>query len=198
MLRQLTSQGIQHQQKYFIPYQFMAERTYQLRIQVLILHIQDLDQIFMEFKRVLKPKGLMIHTLPSGSCRFWTILGHYLYILKYLMFGKQKIHGVEEAPSINKYIGKKGVTSLIKRAFFPGPHGAYPNAISEIYYFSRYRWTRVFQKSGFKINKYQPNNLFYSQYGIFPGLQIKMRQKLSKLLGSSSHIFVLETGRLVK
>jgi hypothetical protein len=49
----------------------------------------------------------------------------------------------------------------------------------------------VFSKNGFSIVTVSPTGLFYTGYGILPGLSIERRRRLSSMLGSSSHAFVL-------
>src|SRR5262249_54822335 len=48
-------------------------------------HVEELDKLFNEMKRVLKRQGIMLHVVPSASWRFWTILAHYLFLVKYVI-----------------------------------------------------------------------------------------------------------------
>lgn len=159
-------------------------------------HISDLPGIFSEFHRVLRPDGLCIHILPSATWRLWTSLTHYGFILRYVL-GKifpGKGGGGKRSPARLKR--KKGIAYLIRRALVAGPHGEYPSAVSELYYFSRKRWSDVFKRNGFTIVHSSGNGLFYDGYDFFSSLSMKTRRRLSSILGSSCHIFVLKPDRV--
>ena len=68
---------------------------------------------------------------------------------------------------------------------FPKKYGKVGNPISEIYYFSYYRWKIIF---------YQKSSVFYSGYSLFRGWprNRNIRKILSKILGSTTHIFLLK------
>lgn len=163
-------------------------------------HIPHLDEFQKEIKRVLKPKGIAIHILPSGSWRFWTNIAHYPYkavlILKYIWSclshsTKRQIntHTYKSTTPSNTEI--KFSTS-VKNALSPSRHGEVGSALSEIYYFSNCRWKRFFERTGWKIQKAYTNRLFYSGYQFFgPLIPINIRNYLSYILGSSCHIYVL-------
>jgi hypothetical protein len=74
------------------------------------------------------------------------------------------------------------------------PHGEYSNAIAELYFFSRRRWKRVFQQAGLEILHSDGNGLFYTGYRLIPRLPLHIRRLLARLLGHSSHVFVLRKG----
>ncbi len=48
-------------------------------------HVEKIDKVLSESKRVLKPTGLAIHIMPTPSWRFWTIISHYPYLLGSLL-----------------------------------------------------------------------------------------------------------------
>jgi len=152
-------------------------------------HVQGLPSLLMEMRRVLKPKGRMLHILPSSSWRFWTSLAHYLYVPLFL-FGGRRNTSNKSGPSLHVLKDHHSYFFLMKRALFSGPHGEYPNALSELYYFSKGRWFRLFKKNHCEIGVYLQNDLFYTGYGIFPGLSLDIRKKLACFLGASCHIFV--------
>ncbi|VAX26909.1 hypothetical protein MNBD_NITROSPIRAE01-841 [hydrothermal vent metagenome] len=154
-------------------------------------HIEPLAPIFKEIHRVLKPEGTIIHVLPSVTWRFWTSLAHYAYILKCLLIGKIESMGKQKSLLIRDVGKGHGLMFLLKRVFIAGPHGIYPNAVSELYYFSRFRWIALFHKNGFDLLKISGNGLFYTGYGVFHDLSISIRRKVAWFLGSSCHIFVM-------
>ncbi len=154
-------------------------------------HIQDVPSTLAEISRVLKPGGICIHILPTPAWRFWTILAHYLYILKYSVGLRRPYPGETIPPSVKGLINKKGFRHMIKRALIPGPHGDYPSACSELYYYRKSRWQRIFREGGFNTLTIFKNGVFYTGYGLWPSLSISVRKKIAKFLGSSCNIFIL-------
>jgi SAM-dependent methyltransferase len=119
-----------------------------------IPHIYDFQK---EILRVLKPDGIALHILPSGSWRFWT------NIAEFLDYRRPIVHG-----------------ELAKGPF------------SEIFYFRRGWWTKLFTKTGWKVIRKRSNRLFYSGNSLMDSrLGIKTRNVLSIFLGGSCNIFVL-------
>ncbi|MFC1825837.1 class I SAM-dependent methyltransferase [Thermodesulfobacteriota bacterium] len=163
-------------------------------------HIPHLKEFQHEIKRVLKPDGIAIHVVPSGSWRFWTNIAHYVYILETI--GKvlySKIISVTDSKDYNEVensvvtkIKNASKTELINKAICPPRHGEKGTALSEMYYFSRCGWHTIFEKTGWNIKKHCFNNLFYTGCSIFGfAISIQFRKYLSYILGSSCHIFVL-------
>ena len=150
-------------------------------------HIPHLKIFQNEIKRVLKPCGTAIHFLPSGSFRFWTIITHYIYISKLilLIINLRVFHK-------NQQIKMLALIMKLKKTFFPSCHGTRGNAVSEIFYFSRFYWSNLFTKTGWTITKHTFNNLIYTGYSVFDTrLSIRCRKILSFFLGSSCHAYML-------
>jgi SAM-dependent methyltransferase len=155
-------------------------------------HVGHLPALLAEQRRVLAPGGRAIHLLPSATWRTWTYAAHYVYLAKCLLGLQRPIPGMLTVTRPAQAIGKRGLATTIKKALFEGPHGVYPNAPSELYYFSRFRWSRLFKANRFRIRAATSNHLFYTGYALLPGLPIPTRQRLSSILGASCHLFVLE------
>lgn len=92
------------------------------------------------------------------------------------------------------------VSHVLRRWKWPRPHGEHAaNAVSEIVYFSRHYWANLFQKTGWHIVAYRTNKLFYTGQSIFDRrLSIAGRRRLSTVLGSSCHIYVLRPAQMVE
>lgn len=153
-------------------------------------HIPNLPGIFLEMRRILKPDGCAIHILPSSSWRLWTSISHYGYILAYLLGRRRPVPGLTAPPSPNIIIKNRGIVHLIKRALLAGPHGEYPNALAELYYFSITRWKCLFKRFGFEVMNISGNGLFYTGYGLVRQLSLRQRRILARFMGASGNIFV--------
>lgn len=161
-------------------------------------HVRDLERIFKEIRRVMKANGIAVHILPTPSWRLWTSLMHYPYHLVRL-FGSLFIPGriskaVEQtAKDGTKSSGTQNARSLLNRILVSGPHGEYPSAASELWYFSKMRWLRIFNDNGFELLTHYPVRLFYTGYSSLPWLPMRLRTLLSFILGSSGRVFVMRT-----
>jgi len=153
-------------------------------------HIPDLQKTLSEIRRVMKVNGLAIHVLPTPAWRFWSSLSHYIYITQLLgsmVGGRRK----KVAAKIAAKVAARGWRYVLKRALTAGPHGEYPSAISELWYFSRRRWLNVFNENGFELVEDRPSRLFYTNYFVFPSITINSRRTLSRIIGSATRVFVL-------
>jgi SAM-dependent methyltransferase len=153
-------------------------------------HVEDIDSMMAEIRRVLKVDGVAIHILPTPTWRFWTSVTHYAYLVIRVLGFRRPIGG-GHVPSLREKLRRSGLWATAKRILLAGPHGEYPSALSEFWYFSKGRWQDVFRKSGFRIIQSNPTGIFYTGYMIFPALSIKVRHKLARILGSSTYIYVL-------
>ena len=120
-------------------------------------HIPHVYEFQKEIHRVLKPDGVVLHVLPSGSWRLWT-----------------------------------NITHLLKYWTIPRVHGELAgNSLTEIYYFSRRWWARLFRRTGWAILAQDSNGLFYTGTSIMDSrLNFRIRSKLSRVLGGSCNIFI--------
>ncbi|MCP4217584.1 MAG: class I SAM-dependent methyltransferase [bacterium] len=167
-------------------------------------HIPHLVRFQEEIKRVLKEDGTAFHILPSGSWRYWSNITHYIFVMQTVF---KKLLSIARPPSPpeesqspgdglpqgdTRRTGKVGKMEYLKRSLFPERHGEEGNWLSEIYFFSRFRWNRLFKSTGWKKVKYFNNRLFYTGHSVLDSfLSIGARNKLSYLLGSSCHVYVL-------
>lgn len=156
--------------------------------------LEEISQSLSEIHRVLKPDGVAIHILPTSAWRLWTSITHYVYLFKKYVL--QKHIGKSNTNVIPKVsdnsLQKQSFMKVFKKALLAEPHGEYPSAISELYYFSHCRWFQLFEKHRFKVTQSFTNNLFYTGYTIFPFLDLKRRKLISFFLGSACHIYILQ------
>lgn len=156
-------------------------------------HIPDLQKTLSEIHTVMKVNGLAIHILPTPAWRIWTSFSHYIHIAQRLwgmVVGRRKIATSGQAGTHTK-LSALGWWGMIKRVLIGGPHGEYPSAISELWYFSRRRWLNLFNENGFELVEDRPSRVFCTGYGVFPSITVNRRRALSRVIGSATRVFVL-------
>lgn len=156
-----------------------------------------LTTLLSETRRVLRDDGCSIHVLPTPSWRLWTSLTHYPSV--YRMVRSHFSHGPRSATerSAAAILARRSCLSRAHSFILWAlteplrSHGEYPSAFSELFYFSRRRWERLFRAAGFRVVVSEGNGLFYSGNAICPWLTVAGRRRLARLLGSSCNFFVL-------
>ena len=161
-------------------------------------HIPHLDQIAAECKRVLKPGGICVHILPTATWKIWTFVTHYLSVPQIIlqMFRKKK-QNVRAAASGSDFVGvpkpKRSIGQKIIDLLVPALHGERGNTFSEIWYFRPAWWRATFRRQQWHLRDDYPVGYFYTGYTFLGGfLSFAARKNLSKILGSSCHVFILE------
>ena len=171
-------------------------------------HVPHVIAFQHEIKRVLKSDGISVNIVPSGSWRFWTNVAHYAFIIKTIkniiikqLAPSTSENSCNEAETVVKtnHLSKtqhlRRLAHLFRGMALAHRHGEIGTVLTELYYFSRYRWVNMFTITDWKIEKRFTNRLFYTGYGILgSALSLKLRRHLSYILGSSCHIFVLRKG----
>jgi SAM-dependent methyltransferase len=142
-------------------------------------HVADLAGMHREIRRVLAPGGECIHILPTTAWRFWTTLSAFPTALR-------ELASARSGSQLSRAIRHAG------RAVLQKPHGERGNVVSEFWYFRPGWWRRHFQANGFEIVSDRPVRIFYTGEMLF-GLELDVgtRRRLSRYLGSSTHLFRL-------
>jgi SAM-dependent methyltransferase len=159
-------------------------------------HVSALPELLEEMKRVLKPNGLAVHVVPTASWRFWTSVTHYPSVLKKI-YSKLKKSGGMSQKKLQKVASpaqpRKLTLTLLKNVLYSGRHGEKGSAITELWYFNRFAWRRVFRQSGWHIVEEKSLGLFYTGNVVFgKKLNIGSREKFSRILGGVTRVFVLK------
>ena len=105
-------------------------------------HVAHAEAFQKEIHPVLKPDGVVIHVVPSGSWRFWSNLGHYPYIARR---AAERLLGAGQPVTepVTADVPNGAARTLrwsLARAFIPHRDGEMGNALTEIYHFSPWRW----------------------------------------------------------
>lgn len=164
-------------------------------------HVSNMCEFQNEIKRVLKETGIAIHIVPTAAWRFWTSVAHYIFLFKrifqiYRSKVNRDLHhrADEEYREIIRKAKETRKLKFINMILFPARHGAIgDSAISELYYFSRFRWKSLFKNKGWKVRSTYSMNLFYTGYNIFDShIPIHTRYIMGLILGSPCHVYVVQ------
>lgn len=160
-------------------------------------HIRDTENINRELRRVLKPGGIMVHILPSASWRFWTTLTAFpsAPALAVRTLFDTRI-AARQPTRMKKSIYKLWrATRRLGSPFIFARHGEWGNAFTELKTFGKNAWTNYFLKHGYEILSYDTVSLFYTGSSMCGRmLSLETRRSLSRILGSSCHVFVVKPG----
>lgn len=154
-------------------------------------HVKELGSLLAETRRVLRRGGICAHILPTSSWRWWTLAAHYPFTVRYL-FNRTTTHSGMRIPDSRTVVANRGWKYLLSRAVVAGPHGEFPNAFAELFYFRRAHWRSVLERSGFRVSHVIDCGIFYTGYGLMPRLSLQHRKSLAKVGGSSSAAFLSE------
>jgi SAM-dependent methyltransferase len=162
-------------------------------------HIPHLPVTFQELRRVLKPRALAVHVLPTPVWRLWTSVVHAPWMVELAMSKLLKRGSRPQTPSPfpqNQAPHQPRDVSATrwataKQLLLQGfePHGEYPNALAELYYFSRLRWEREFRRNGFDVESHAPAGIFYTGQLLLPRLTVATRTRVARVLGSACQVF---------
>lgn len=139
-------------------------------------HVSDLSAIHAEIRRVLKPGGRCIHILPTHWWRLWTLF-----------------NGIPGAAALVLKGRVSGAFKLAGATLLLSAHGERGNALRELVVFRPRWWKHNFEAHGFRVVDERPEGLFYTGVELFgSALSMDKRRALGRLLGSSSHLYVLQ------
>ena len=131
-------------------------------------HVKQLDILLKEMRRVLKPRGTMVHILPTLRGDFSTSLAHYLYVGRILTGRAPRLAATGERVTLESRARGKTLLRALKSVLLAPAHGEYPNAFAELYYFSLSRWRGVFERHGLSVEAVRKTGLYYTGYLSFP------------------------------
>jgi SAM-dependent methyltransferase len=157
----------------------------------------QLPLLLKQTRRILASGGLSIHLLPTPAWRIFNSMAHYPFVCRILKEHLLRGSAPTPAPTDSVWIqqSKPSVRALrfLRWSLTNSmrAHGAYASAISELYYFSKRRWSKLFTNAGFDVLSVRGNALTYSGYWLCPWLSLAWRKRLSLFLGSACNIFVL-------
>lgn len=154
----------------------------------MLQEIHNIEEAFIEMKRVLKKNGIIIHIVPSSWWSLITNFWHYCFIPKYLIRSKrfQHVLNLDIKKEHNNNVQEEKVSSSkknLKRLFFH-PLGVNPSFMHEIVYFSSWYWKKLFKQNGLKVVDKRNCQFVYSGYAVFRFKLIKLRRFFAKIFPS--------------
>jgi SAM-dependent methyltransferase len=154
----------------------------------MLQEIQNIEEAFIEMRRVLKKDGIIIHIVPSSWWSLFTNFLHYCLIPKYLIKSKkfQQIFNsdVRKEKEKDQKIGNlESSKKNLKRLFFH-PLGTNTSFIHEVFYFSKYNWKKLFEQNEFKIIDKKNCPYLYSGYAIFKFKFVNLRKSCARFFPS--------------
>lgn len=145
-------------------------------------HVRDLSAIHAEIHRVLKPRGICIHILPTHGWRFWSMLTSFPGA------------AVDIARAVRGIAPWRDAIRHTGAALLQPPHGECGHALTELWTFRPAWWRRHFVANGFAVVRDEPMGLFYTGDLLFRDhLSFPVRARLARILGSACHLFVLRS-----
>ncbi len=158
-------------------------------------HVKDFDGIQAELARVLTIDGIAVHCVPSATWRFWTTLGHPFHAMRWVWRSRRHVTFPEYQSQVRRLADQcvgNGMLGLLRLGLIAPRHGEHGNLFGEHFLFSRRGWKRRFTRTGWEIDSSHTTGLFYSGNELL-GLHLatRNRERLAKLLGSSTCLFVV-------
>jgi SAM-dependent methyltransferase len=155
-------------------------------------HVAHIESFQAEMMRVLKPGGRAVHVMPSHTWRLWSMATHYPGLARHVLLRRLTSHGAAQ-PDAQAAVPTRGrMASLLLKAVVPTRHGERGNWVTEFLFFRPTWWRRLFERTGWIVEKVEPVPLFYTGYSLIgSSLNFGKRRMLSSTLGSASTCFVL-------
>lgn len=154
-------------------------------------HVDGIDKFLDETSRVMTDDGVAIHILPTSSCRNWSLVAHYVWATRRLMAYCAPRSPNSSTPANTPPKRPSGLSQWIA-TLLPKRHGERGTALTESLFYSESWWKNRFVMHGFRVERTQPNNLFYTMANsLTDKIRLNQRVKLSRYLGSSCRIYIL-------
>ena len=154
-------------------------------------HVEDLEQIAQEFRRILKPDGFAVHVLPTAVWRSWSFVTALTESLRAaLNLPGALIHA---GPMERRQHVLVRELRHIASGFIPRAHGTSAEGVSELWTFSSPAWRRKFERCGFEVVHERPCGIFYTGTLFFgERFSIAKRRSLSRLFGSVTRAYFVK------
>jgi SAM-dependent methyltransferase len=141
-------------------------------------HVERLDALFAEMRRVMRPDARAIHVLPTHGWRFWSLLSAFPAAVQTAI---DRRHGPW-----------RRIARHMAAPFFQRAHGAEGGVLGELWRFRPARWRARFAQAGFEIERDCPMGLFYTGHMVRgANWPLDRRARAARWAGSACHLFVM-------
>lgn len=124
----------------------------------LIEHLPDIDRALRECRRVVKEGGLIIHTVPNRTWKFFHLLLYYPFALKIVflkIFSPEKAKVLLELVSpdvgMDSSLRMQSGSFSIKKYLLPQTHGISRSHFGEFKTWGEMHWRNAFEKNGMEV-----------------------------------------------
>ena len=156
-------------------------------------HVEDLDTLTVEMRRVLRRDGLALHLLPNPVWRSLSLLTHYpAQAIDAVRWARRK-PGSADGNSAQTEGARRSYLGKAMRRLLPHAHGARGTAVGELRRFSRSSWDAYFDRTGWDVVEYADNGLLASgDYLLGRALPMRARAVLGKAIGGIAHVYLVK------
>ncbi|MGH9905466.1 MAG: methyltransferase domain-containing protein, partial [Pyrinomonadaceae bacterium] len=161
-----------------------------------MVHVRNFDELQTDIRRVLKPGGFCLHTLPTPSWRLWTTLACFPAIFRDAIYCPPKLGArARHIPAfLTPLIGFALVAFYDLRAGLRLSSSGHATFLGELVAFSDWAWKARFNRTGFVVEVSKSMGVFYTGFYLLgPLLSIRTRRRLAVLLGSSVRLYRLSS-----
>ena len=179
-------------------------------------HVEDIPTALAQMKRLLKPGGFMVHTMPLPFCTLLTMLtqpiGYFMgvgfVIREGARFAGRKLSPknpaaasessakdtAAPAKSLNKQnlIATLGMLNPL-RFFVPPPHGSSASCLAELEDWKPQSWCQKFNQQHMQVKAVAPLPLAYSRHVILPFRLIGLRRRLAQTGHGSCCAYIIQS-----
>lgn len=162
-------------------------------------HVIHLDDLLADTKRVLKPGGIAVHSMPTPSWSFWTSITFGIgFVARALAARRERSvdvgkGGTETAPThprAHAGQGARGSRWNLREMLVAPPHGAEAkSAWQELSLFRKVRWVATLDRNGFDVRAATGMDLFYTGDLLLVRLPLSARRWLAPALGPSCRLY---------
>ena len=157
-------------------------------------HVQDRARAMAEVVRVVRPRGYVVHAVPT---QFWKATSLLLNPVGYPLRVWEKWCALRNFrhDGCESEIDAKGTAprwfQVLGRWFYPPVHGSFPSHRSEFSSFSRDRWRELLRPPGL-VSVAEIPLLSYTQFGFARFRLFGVRTWLAQHGFASSHAFIFQ------
>lgn len=152
-------------------------------------HVDDLNQILAEFRRILAPGGYCVHIMPSVAWRAWTFATG---VPTAMVASWCAIRDMIMPPPAGRVVALRRNFKVIASGLLFLGHGTSVEGISELWTFSIPAWRSKFKAAGFSVDAVMPVGVFHTGHMMLGSrLPLARRERLAQRFGSAAHLYIV-------